>query len=146
MWSVEWRRSVTRPPSGGRGLSKFQQSTGNGCGTIYARMGKVSIRFFNDPEIRAVWEDIGTRVEAEGRNYTAHNLNRYTAIDTFTPTYDLDGNQTKILTSTGECADVSPFNLAKAFDGKGRIVSFSYPSLLDDTLLQEVEIALPEGF
>ncbi len=32
------------------------------------------------------------------------------------------------------------------FDGKGRLVSFRYPSLLDDTLPPEVEIVLPEGF
>ena len=30
-----------------------------------------------------------------------NNLNQYTAIDTFTPTYDLDGNQTSVLTETG---------------------------------------------
>ncbi len=48
------------------------------------------------------YDDIGNRIEAEGRDYTTNNLNQYTAIDTFAPTYDLDGNQTKILTSTGE--------------------------------------------
>ncbi len=48
------------------------------------------------------YDDIGNRAEAEGRDYTANELNQYTAIDSFEPTYDLDGNQTKILTSIGE--------------------------------------------
>ena len=43
----------------------------------------------------------GNRTAAEGRDYTANNLNQYTAIDTFAPTYDLDGNQTSVLTETG---------------------------------------------
>ncbi len=37
------------------------------------------------------YDDIGNRIEAEGHDYTTNNLNQYTAIDTFTPTYDLDG-------------------------------------------------------
>ena len=48
-----------------------------------------------------VYDDIGNRTAAEGRDYTANNLNQYTAIDTFAPTYDLDGNQTSVLTETG---------------------------------------------
>ena len=47
------------------------------------------------------YDDIGNRTAAEGRDYTANNLNQYTAIDTFAPTYDLDGNQTSVLTETG---------------------------------------------
>ncbi len=47
------------------------------------------------------YDDIGNRTVAEGKTYAANNLNQYTAIDTFTPTYDLDGNQTSIQTSTG---------------------------------------------
>mgnify|MGYP001776980349 CR=1 FL=1 len=38
---------------------------------------------------------------AEGKAYTANNLNQYTAIDDFTPQYDADGNQTLIKTETG---------------------------------------------
>ena len=38
---------------------------------------------------------------AEGKTYTANNLNQYTAIDDFTPQYDADGNQTLIKTPTG---------------------------------------------
>ncbi len=33
--------------------------------------------------------------------YTANALNQYTAIDDFVPTYDADGNQTQVKTSTG---------------------------------------------
>ena len=47
------------------------------------------------------YDDIGNRTTAEGKTYTANNLNQYTAIDTFTPQYDADGNQTLIKTSTG---------------------------------------------
>ena len=48
-----------------------------------------------------VYDDIGNRTAAEGRDYVANNLNQYTAIDAFAPTYDLDGNQTAVLTETG---------------------------------------------
>ena len=47
------------------------------------------------------YDDIGNRTTAEGKVYTANNLNQYTAIDTFEPQYDADGNQTLIKTSTG---------------------------------------------
>ena len=48
------------------------------------------------------YDDIGNRTAAEGRTYAANSLNQYTAIDTFEPEYDADGNQTRVLTSTGE--------------------------------------------
>ena len=47
------------------------------------------------------YDAIGNRTIAEGKTYTANNLNQYTAIDSFTPQYDADGNQTLIKTSTG---------------------------------------------
>ncbi len=47
------------------------------------------------------YDDIGNRTTAEGKTYTANNLNQYTAIDTFEPQYDADGNQTLIKTSAG---------------------------------------------
>ena len=47
------------------------------------------------------YDDIGNRTTAEGKTYTANNLNQYTAIDDFTPQYDADGNQTLIKTETG---------------------------------------------
>ena len=47
------------------------------------------------------YDDIGNRITAEGKVYTANNLNQYTTIDTFEPQYDADGNQTLIKTSTG---------------------------------------------
>ena len=46
-------------------------------------------------------DDIGNRTVAEGKTYTANNLNQYTAIDDFAPEYDADGNQTLIKTETG---------------------------------------------
>ena len=50
------------------------------------------------------YDDIGNRTVAEGRAYAANALNQYTAIDAFEPEYDADGNQTKVLTETGEWA------------------------------------------
>ena len=47
------------------------------------------------------YDDIGNLTTAEGKTYTANNLNQYTAIDDFTPQYDADGNQTLIKTETG---------------------------------------------
>ena len=47
------------------------------------------------------YDDIGNRTTAEGKTYTANELNQYTAIDTFEPQYDADGDQTLIQTSTG---------------------------------------------
>ena len=47
------------------------------------------------------YDDIGNRTIAEGKTYTANNLNQYTAIDDFVPQYDDDGNQTLIKTETG---------------------------------------------
>ena len=47
------------------------------------------------------YDDIGNRTTAEGKSYTANNLNQYTAIDDFVPKYDADGNQTLIKTETG---------------------------------------------
>ena len=45
--------------------------------------------------------EVGNRTTAEGKTYTANNLNQYTAIDDFAPQYDADGNQTLIKTETG---------------------------------------------
>ena len=47
------------------------------------------------------YDDIGNRITAEGKTYTANNLNQYTKIDDFSPQYDADGNQTLIQTATG---------------------------------------------
>lgn len=51
------------------------------------------------------YDNIGNRKTAqelaEETTYTANELNQYTAIDDFIPEFDLDGNQTRIQTSTG---------------------------------------------
>ena len=52
-------------------------------------------------EVSYAYDDIGNRTTAEGKTYTASNLNQYTAIDDFVPEYDADGNQTLIKTETG---------------------------------------------
>ena len=52
-------------------------------------------------EVSYAYDDIGNRTTAEGKTYTASNLNQYTAIDDFAPQYDDDGNQTLIKTETG---------------------------------------------
>ena len=52
-------------------------------------------------EVSYAYDDIGNRTTAEGKTYTANNLNQYTAIDDFAPQYDDDGNQSLIKTETG---------------------------------------------
>ena len=53
------------------------------------------------------YDNIGNRETATESeittNYTANELNQYTAIGDFTPTFDADGNQTLVKTSTGIC-------------------------------------------
>ena len=48
------------------------------------------------------YDDIGNRTVAEGHVYGSNALNQYVAIDAFQPSYDLDGNQTLVRTSTGD--------------------------------------------
>ncbi len=52
------------------------------------------------------YDNIGNRKTAqenaeEATNYDANSLNQYTAVGSFTPTYDAAGNQTLVQTSTG---------------------------------------------
>ena len=51
------------------------------------------------------FDDIGNRKTSAERGtnsvYTASQLNQYTAVDDFTPTYDADGNETVVKTATG---------------------------------------------
>ena len=52
------------------------------------------------------YDNIGNRTTAQeaaetATAYSANNLNQYTAVGEFTPTYDADGNQTLVKTSTG---------------------------------------------
>ena len=51
------------------------------------------------------FDDIGNRKTSSERGinsvYTASQLNQYTAVDDFTPTYDADGNETLVKTATG---------------------------------------------
>ena len=60
-------------------------------------------------DITYTYDDCGNRKAAGGRTYQTNARNQYTAITnpadtttpTFTPTYDADGNQTRVLTQTG---------------------------------------------
>ena len=93
------------------------------------------------------YDDIGNRITAEGKTYTANSLNQYTAIDDFTPQYDADGNQTLIKTSTGIWqvtynAENRPIRwqsgdtvITMAFDRMGRRVEMRTQSA-DSDLLQ----------
>ncbi len=68
------------------------------------------------------YDNIGNRNTAqeaaeEVTNYSANNLNQYTAIGDFTPTYDAAGNQTLVKTSTGIWT--------VAYDAENRPVSFT---------------------
>ena len=93
------------------------------------------------------YDDIGNRTIAEGKAYTANNLNQYTAIDDFAPQYDADGNQTLIKTETGIWSVVynaenrpirwqsSDTVITMAFDRLGRRVEMRTQSA-DSDLLQ----------
>ena len=99
------------------------------------------------------YDDIGNRLtstelDAGGPSfvsaeYTANNLNQYTSIsnsvpprETFTPAYDLDGNQTLVRTSTGIWSvtyngenrpvqwSSGPTNIVMSFDRMGRRVEY----------------------
>ncbi len=68
------------------------------------------------------YDNIGNRntaqeITEEITNYTANNLNQYTAIGDFAPTYDAAGNQTLVKTTTGIWA--------VAYDAENRPVSFT---------------------
>ena len=102
-------------------------------------------------EVSYAYDDIGNRTTAEGKTYTANNLNQYTAIDDFVPQYDDDGihaptsmsevgNQTLIKTETGIWsvvynAENRPIRwqsgdtvITMAFDRMGRrnVLTFTY--------------------
>ena len=67
------------------------------------------------------YDNIGNRETATESdittNYTANELNQYTAVGDFTPTFDADGNQTLMKTTTGIWAVV--------YDAENRPVSFT---------------------
>ena len=68
------------------------------------------------------YDNIGNRntaqeITEEVTNYTANNLNQYTAIGDFAPTYDAAGNQTLVKTTTGIWT--------VAYDAENRPVSFT---------------------
>ena len=85
----------TTPPRFGRrtGIAKTETYAYDFCDQFVAGQG-----------FTYAYDDIGNRTVAEGRAYAANALNQYTAIDAFEPEYDADGNQTKVLTATGEWA------------------------------------------
>ena len=67
------------------------------------------------------YDNIGNRETATDSEiittYTANELNQYTAVDDFTPTFDADGNQTLVKTSTG--------TWEVTYDAENRPVSFT---------------------
>ncbi len=67
------------------------------------------------------YDNIGNRETATESeittNYTANELNQYTAVGDFTPTFDADGNQTLVKTSTG--------TWEVTYDAENRPVSFT---------------------
>ncbi|MCI6981725.1 MAG: RHS repeat-associated core domain-containing protein [Akkermansia muciniphila] len=88
------------------------------------------------------YDNVGNRLTAqeaaeEATAYTANNLNQYTAIqegtaEAFAPTYDADGNQTLVKTSTGIWAVT--YNVANrptvfANEATGTVVECSYDSV-----------------
>ena len=67
------------------------------------------------------YDNIGNRETATESdittNYTANELNQYTAVGDFTPTFDADGNQTLVKTTTG--------TWSVTYDAENRPVSFT---------------------
>ena len=67
------------------------------------------------------YDNIGNRETATESdittNYTANELNQYTAVGDFTPTFDADGNQTLVKTATGIWSIT--------YDAENRPVSFT---------------------
>ena len=68
------------------------------------------------------YDNIGNRntaqeVTEEIANYAANNLNQYTAVGDFTPTFDANGNQTLVKTTTG--------TWEVTYDAENRPVSFT---------------------
>ena len=76
-----------------------------GCRCVFINDGQYSYNVRDEliaaDEVSYNYDDIGNRMTAEGKTYTANKLNQYIAIDDFTPQYDADGNQTLIKTETG---------------------------------------------
>ena len=90
----------------GTGVRKAKKGTPLlGCRCVFINDGQYSYNVRDEliaaDEVSYNYDDIGNRTTAEGKTYTANNLNQYTAIDDFTPQYDADGNQTLIKTPTG---------------------------------------------
>ena len=101
----------------GTGVRKAKRGTPLlGCRCVFINDGQYSYNVRDEliaaDEVSYAYDDtgiyaptsvseVGNRTTAEGKTYTANNLNQYTAIDDFVPEYDADGNQTLVKTSTG---------------------------------------------
>ena len=86
------------------------------------------------------YDDIGNRTVAEGRSYTANNLNQYAAINGFVPTFDADGNQTKVLTATGEWAvEYNAENRSIRWTQGNTVVTMGYDRLGRRVFYKEME-------
>ncbi len=104
-----------------RHFSHYQGNTVTDDSFTYNSRSELTAATVNGKAYGYSYDNIGNRKTAqedaeEATAYTANQLNQYTAIrqgsgeegesteseaDTFTPTYDADGNQTRIKTATG---------------------------------------------
>ena len=136
----------------GTGVRKAKKGTPLlGCRCVFINDGQYSYNVRDEliaaDEVSYNYDDIGNRTTAEGKTYTANNLNQYTQIDDFVPEYDDDGNQTLIKTETGIWsvtynAENRPIRwesgdtvITMAFDRMGRRVEMRTQSA-DSDLLQ----------
>ena len=72
----------------------------------YNNRSELTTATVNGNNYAYAYDNIGNRntaqeVTEEITNYTTNNLNQYTAVGDFTPTFDADGNQTLVKTTTG---------------------------------------------
>ncbi len=87
----------------------------------YNNRSELSTATVNGNNYAYDYDNIGNRETATEsditRNYTANELNQYTAVGDFTPTFDADGNQTLVKTSAGIWSIT--------YDAENRPVSFT---------------------
>ncbi len=92
----------------GRPLTRSESRNGSTRNDAFAHndRSELSEATLGSDSYAYAYDNIGNRKTAqenaeEATAYTANALNQYTAVGSFVPTYDADGNQTKVQTSTG---------------------------------------------
>ncbi len=92
----------------GRPLTRQQNRQGGSCNDSFTHndRNELTAGILGSKGYYYTYDNIGNRKTAkedadEATNYDANALNQYTAVGSFEPEFDADGNQTKVQTSTG---------------------------------------------